>query len=211
MIKTWLADLNNFGIAAVDAFLLPGTIALSQFVAYAPALALRLGVAAETDGAFLPAVLSLLVWLLLAVLVWKFIRLLQDVARNVNAIVRAICSRILNHLHALKTLLVCKIRQMIPVRKSDNRVSIPEVRFDDLDLSILRTGAALPPGLVLSAPDIAGQLTVRPAQAQRSLDKLRKYELVDSVIGATDGFDNYRLTRSGVALLSVWHRGVSVS
>jgi DNA-binding PadR family transcriptional regulator len=47
---------------------------------------------------------------------------------------------------------------------------------------------------------------MRPAQVQRSLDKLRKYELVDSVIGSTDGFDNYRLTESGAFFLADWQR-----
>jgi DNA-binding PadR family transcriptional regulator len=46
---------------------------------------------------------------------------------------------------------------------------------------------------------------MRPASVQRILDKLRKHHLVDSAIGATDGFDNYRLTPSGVALLATWH------
>jgi len=69
-----------------------------------------------------------------------------------------------------------------------------------------RSPDALAPGFALSAPELAGQLTMRPAQVQRSLDKLRKYELVDSLIGSTDGFDNYRLTQSGAFFLADWQR-----
>jgi hypothetical protein len=85
-------------------------------------------------------------------------------------------------------------------------VSIPEVDLDDLDIAVLNSGVTLSPGLALTAPELSDQLTKRPAQVQRSLDKLRKYGLVDDTIGTTDGFDNYCLTRSGAYLLAVWQR-----
>ncbi len=80
------------------------------------------------------------------------------------------------------------------------------MKFDDLDLAVLRNSAAAGGGFVISAPDLAEQLTMRPAQAQRRLDKLRNYRMVDVVIGSTDGFDNYRLTQSGAAFLAMLQR-----
>jgi hypothetical protein len=206
MITNWLANLHDLGKVIYDAFLLPGDFILSQFVAHAPTLALRLGIGSEVDGLMLPAVLSLLTWLLLVVVAWKFVRLLQNVARIVNAAIRTICFRTSNGIRSVKTKLVCKFRQQIPRRGSSRVDTVPEVQFDNLDLAVLRTSAALAPGFALSAPELAGQLTMRPEQVQRSLDKLRKYELVDSVIGSTDGFDNYRLTQSGAFFLAVWKR-----
>jgi len=206
MITNWLTNLHDPGKVIYDAFLLPGDFVLTQFVAHAPTLALRLGIGGESDGLMLPAVLSLLVWLLLVVVAWKFIRLLQNVARIVNAAIRTICFRISCGIRSIKTKLVCTLRQRIPRRGSSGADTIPEVQIDNLDLAVLRTSAALAPGLALSAPELAGQLTLRPAQVQRSLDKLRKYELVDSVIGSTDGFDNYRLTDSGAFFLADWQR-----
>jgi hypothetical protein len=85
MITNWPANLHDLGKVIYDAFLLPGDFVLTQFVAYAPTLALRLGIGGEGDGLMLPAVLSLLAWLLLVVVAWKFVRLLQNVARIVNA------------------------------------------------------------------------------------------------------------------------------
>jgi hypothetical protein len=108
-------------------------------------------------------------------------------------------------------LLVCKLQNLNRRQLLSRPVSIPEVEFDDLDLAVLNTGMTLPPGLALTAAELSGQLTKRPAQVQRSLDKLRKYGLVDDVIGTTDGFDNYRPTRSGAAVLSMWHRAERVS
>ena len=145
----------------------------------------------------LPAIVSLLVWSSLSILVWKT--------------VRAVCSRIFYGTRRLKTFLVCKLQILNRRQLLSRPVSIPEVEFDDLDLAVLNTGMTLPPGLALTAAELSGQLTKRPAQVQRSLDKLRKYGLVDDVIGTTDGFDNYRLTRSGAAVLSMWHRAERVS
>jgi len=206
MITDWLANLHDPGKVIYDAFLLPGDFVLTQFVAHAPTLALGLGIGGEGDGLMLPAVLSLLVWLLLVVVAWKFIRLLQNVARIVNAKIRTICFRTSCGIRNVKTKLVCKFRELIPRRRSSRADTIPEVQLDNLDLAVLRTSGALAPGFALSAPELAGQLTMRPAQVQRSLDKLRKYELVDSVIGSTDGFDNYRLTQSGAFFLADWQR-----
>jgi hypothetical protein len=206
MITNWLSNLHDLGKVTYAAFLLPGDFILSQFVAHAPTLALRLGIGGEVDGLMLPTVLSLLTWLLLVVVAWKLVRLLQNVARIVNAAIRTICFRTSNGIRSVKTKLVCKFRQQIPRRGSSRADTVPEVQLDNLDLAILRTSAALAPGFALSAPELAGQLTMRPAQVQRSLDKLRKYELVNSVIGSTDGFDNYRLTQSGAFFLAVWKR-----
>jgi len=206
MITNWLSNLHDLDKVMYDTFLLPGDFILSQFVAHAPTLALRLGIGGEGDGPIIPAVLSLLVWLLLVVVAWKFVRLLQNVARIVNAAIRTICFRTSNGIRSVKTKLVCKFRQLIPRRGSSGADTILEVQFDNLDLAVLRTSATLAPGFALYAPELAGQLTMRTAQVQRSLDKRRKYELVDSVIGSTDGFDNYRLTQSGAFFLAVWQR-----
>ena len=197
MITNWLENLHDLGNAIYDGFLLPGTFVLSQFVTHASTLALRLGIGVEGNGVLSPAIVSLLVWSLVGMLVWKT--------------VRAVCSRIFYSTRRLKTFLICKLQRFKRRQLLSRPVSIPEVEFDDLDLAVLNTGMTLPPGLALTAAELSGQLTKRPAQVQRSLDKLRKYGLVDDVIGATDGFDNYRLSPSGAAVLSMWHRGERVS
>jgi hypothetical protein len=115
-------------------------------------------------------------------------------------------SRIFYGTRRLKTFLVCKFQNLNRRRLLSRPVSIPEVDLDDLDIAVLNSGVTLSPGLALTAPELSDQLTKRPAQVQRSLDKLRKYGLVDDTIGTTDGFDNYCLTRSGAYLLAVWQR-----
>jgi hypothetical protein len=192
MITNWLQILHDLGNAIYDLFLLPGTLVLSQLGAHAPELALKLGISGEDTGVILPATVSLLVWSLLGVLVWET--------------VRVVISRIFYGTRRLKTFLVCKFQNLNRRRLLSRPVSIPEVDLDDLDIAVLNSGVTLSPGLALTAPELSDQLTKRPAQVQRSLDKLRKYGLVDDTIGTTDGFDNYCLTRSGAYLLAVWQR-----
>ncbi len=76
MITDWLMTLHDLGNTIYDVFLLPGDFLLLQFVAQAPTLALRLGIDADSDVVLLSAVLSLLIWLLLVGVVWKFFRFL---------------------------------------------------------------------------------------------------------------------------------------
>jgi DNA-binding MarR family transcriptional regulator len=206
MITNWLANLQDLGKAIYNAFLLPGDFVLSEFVALAPTLALRLGVGGDGDGLMLPAVLSLLIWLLLVVVVGKFVGLLQNVARIANAATRTIYFRTSYGIRSVKTKLVCMWLKLFPRRAPGRADTITEVQFDDLDLAVLHAGAALAPGLALSASELAGQLTMRPALVQRSLDRLRKYELVDYGTGSADGIDNYRLTQSGAFFLAAWQR-----
>ncbi len=192
MITNWPANLHDLGNAAYDVFLWPGNFILSQLGAHAPELALKLGIGVEGNGLMLPAIVSLLVWSLLGILVWET--------------VRAVISRIFYGTRRLKTFLVCKFEKLNRRRLLSRPVSIPEVEFDELDIAVLNTGSTLPPGLALTATELSGQLTKRPAQVQRSLDKLRKYGLVDDTSGTPDGFDNFRLTRSGAYLLSMSQR-----
>ena len=80
------------------------------------------------------------------------------------------------------------------------------IEFHDLDIAVLRSASARGPGHAVSAPDLAEKFTLRPAQVQRSLDKLNKNKMLCSVIGSTDGYDNYRLTESGSAFVAMLQR-----
>ena len=62
------------------------------------------------------------------------------------------------------------------------------------------------PGYTMSAPELAEKFSCRPGRIQRSLDKLFQTRMLDSVIGSTDGFDNYRLTDSGAEFISMLQR-----
>jgi len=82
----------------------------------------------------------------------------------------------------------------------------PHVAFEDRDITVLDAIIARGPGFTLSAPELTEQLELRPSQVQRSLEKLRDSSLLQSVIGSTDGFDNYRITPIGEAFMQSWLR-----
>ncbi len=192
MITNWLANLHDLDKTIYDLFLLPGTFVLSQIGALAPELALKLGIGVKGNGVMFPAIVSLLVWSLSGILVRKA--------------VRAVSARIFYGIRNFKTFLVCKFQKLNRRRLLRRPISIPDVELDDLDIAVLNFGMTLSPGHALTAAEQSGELTQHPEQVQRSLDKLRKYGLVNDTTGTTDGFDNYYLTRSGAYLLTMWQR-----
>lgn len=192
MDANWPVTLHDLGNAAYDAFLWPGKLILSQVGTYAPELSLQSVTGVEGDGILLTAIVSLMAWSLLGVAAWKT--------------VKTVCAQIYYGACRVRTHLLCQTQRLNRRRMLSQPVEIPEVEFDELDIAVLNTGATLPQGFPLTAVDLSGPLTNRPVQVQRSLDKLRKYGLVDDMLGTTGGFDNYRLTRTGAALLSMWNR-----
>jgi RIO-like serine/threonine protein kinase len=83
------------------------------------------------------------------------------------------------------------------------------IEFDDLDMAVLRSVSMKGPGFAFSAPDLASRFRLRPSQVQRSLEKLDRNKMLASVIGSTDGYDNYRLTNHGIAYLAMFQRQLS--
>ena len=103
-------------------------------------------------------------------------------------------------------MVVCRLREFVPRRRDDGLDAVPEIDFDDLDLTVLRTAAASGPGMATSAPEVAEKFKLRPSQVQRSVDKLRRNNMLDAVIGTTDGYENFRLSPSGATFVAMWQR-----
>jgi hypothetical protein len=192
MDTNWPANLHELGDAAFDAFLLPGTYIFSQIGALLPELAIKLGIGIDGNGLALLAFVSALAWSLGGFLAWKVLKALGAQLVYVSRRIRAF--------------LFDNMQKVNRRRVLSRPVTVPDVEIDNLDMAILNTGMTLPPGLMLTAAELSGQLTRRPDQLQRRLEKLRKYGLIDGALGETDGYDNYRLTRSGAAVVSMWHR-----
>lgn len=186
------ATFEYLAIAAYDLFMWPGNFLWSRLPQYAPWMTPELEVAGANAGILPPAIVSVIAWSLFLYLAWKLIT--------------AICSSMFYGARRITALLTSNLQARSRRRFLSQPVEVPEVEFDDLDIAVLDLGSTIPPGFALTAAELSGQLTRRPAQVQQSLEKLRRYGLVDNVIGSTDGFDNYRLTRSGATILSMWKR-----
>lgn len=205
MITDDTTILRHVGNTIYDIFVLPGDFLLSQFAGQAPAVASMLGLVGDDQSEVLPVVLSLLIWILLAVIAMKIFRLWQNILRIVTATIKAISFRISLTTCILRTALMRTVRRLIP-RRSNKTYTTLDVEFDDLDLAVLRSAAACGPAFTTSAPELADQLKLRPGRIQRSLDKLSNNKMLDYVIGSTDGFETYRLSQSGAFYMAMWQR-----
>lgn len=206
MIENWLSTLREFGTLVREIYLAPGDFVLSKFSEIAPVTASGWGVSTNGDAIMQAAVTSGIFWFLMAIITWRLYRYCQSFLRNLVAVFHTVWYRSRQAGGSLKTRLVCRLREFVPGRRDDGIDAVPEIDFDDLDLAVLRSAAARGPGLALSAPEIAEKFKLRPSQVQRSVDKLRHSKMLDSVIGSTDGYENFRLSPSGATFVAMWQR-----
>jgi hypothetical protein len=199
MIDNWLSSIREI-------YLVPGDFVLSKFAELAPLTAASWGIANSDDSIAAAAVLSGIFWLLMTFIAWRLYRYSSSLLRNIVALYHTAWYRGRQAAGSLKTRLLCRLREFVPRRRDDGIDTTPEIDFDDLDLAVLRTAAARGPGLATSAPEIAEKFKLRPSEVQRSVDKLRRNRMLDTVIGNTDGYDNFRLSPSGATFVAMWQR-----
>jgi hypothetical protein len=206
MINNWLSTLREFGALVREIYLVPGDFVLSKFAELAPVTATNWGISAGSDSTVQAAVISAIFWILMSIIAWRLYRYCQSFVRNFIAVLHTAWYRGRQAAGSLKTLFVCRLREFVPRREEHGIDAIPEIDFDDLDLAVLRSAAARGPGLATSAPEIAEKFKLRPSQVQRSIDKLCRNKMLDTVIGTTDGYDNFRLSPSGATFVAMWQR-----
>jgi len=204
MIDRLLSDLAQIGDALTGAFLLPGEFLLSAFDRLAPD---TVAILTRGHGALIVTFIgALLTWSVATILGLMFLRFCRNLVRQASAFVLTLWHRTRMALASLRMRIVWTIRSLLPHRKRPEENLAPTIEFDDLDMAVLHSVSAKGPGFAMSAPDLAEIFTLRPTQVQRSLDKLSRNKLLASVIGSTEGFENYRLTESGLAFIAMWQR-----
>lgn len=206
MIKDSLSTLRDFGLLIREIYLAPGDFLLSKFAELAPVTAANWGIGGSAEPITQVAVTSGVFWVLLLLIAWRLYRYGQSFFRNLIAVIHTAWYRGRQAAGSLKTRVVCRLREFVPRRRESGIDTVPEIDFDDLDLAVLRSAAARGPGLAMSAPEIAEKFKLRPSQVQRSVDKLRQNKMLETVIGTTDGYDNFRLSPSGATFIAMWQR-----
>jgi len=196
----------NHSLPMSNFFTLPGEYAINQLALHAPGMASLLGVTEAGTSITFTIILSLLIWILACVSFWGSIRLVKNLYRITGALVRTLWYRVTQTAGGLKTRFVCNFRQLIPLRHADEQKTMPEVELDDFDFTVLQAAANRGPGFTTSAPELASQYGLRPSQFHQSLRKLQNSRMIATVIGSTDGFDNYGLTDYGAAYIKMWER-----
>jgi RIO-like serine/threonine protein kinase len=109
---------------------------------------------------------------------------------------------------SLKTKMLWKYREYF-AHKTTQAETVSQTQFDDMDIAVLASISRGGSETTSSAPQLAQKYKLRPAQVQDRLDELEKNYMLHSVNRSTDGYDNYRLTESGLALLAMCERQAS--
>lgn len=202
--ENFLTLLRVAGNAVYDALFWPGYQLLVQISNLSPQFASNLS--AQGNDTVAVFIASLSYWFLAIVLLVMLRRLYREFAIFITALLSAIAFRISHKVGSAKTKLVCLVRKRLSWDKPRPGNEESMVEFDRLDLAIMKSAFTKGPGFAMSAPELAEQFSLRPSQIQRSLDKLRENSMVSVVIGSTDGFDNYRLTKSGATFIAMLKR-----
>jgi len=198
------SQLSAIGGPVYEVFVLPGEALLSAFAKLAPQ---TVAILTLNNGAIIvPLILALIVWTLAIVAGLMVLGFLKAVVRQIDALIRTTIRRTTIALGDLRFRIVWTMRKLIPRRKAKAEGDGPMIEFDDIEIAVLRSGCAKGPGFALSAPELAEQFTLRPSQIQRRLERLSQIKMLTSVIGSTDGYDNYRVTDHGIAFIRMWQR-----
>jgi hypothetical protein len=189
-----------------DLFTLPGIYLLEALTAYAPNAAALLGISHPSDSIILLIALSTFAWVLVVIACSGIVILARNAYRVSEAMIRTLGYRAMQSARNLRTWTICRYKSLLPKQTASSLESIAEVQFDDLDFTVLRAAAERGPGFCTSAAELAGKYSLLPSQFQKTLDKLSSNKMLTTVIGSTDGFDNYRITDYGVAYLQMWEK-----
>ncbi len=188
----------------IAGFLAPGEFLLREAALRAPGALAALDVGAADSTAVL--CLAVAYWLVVLLVAARILRIVRLVMRKISTFLRIVYFWIALFARSIKTLFVCTLRKLSLWRRPGNLDETRFVEISETELAFLRHAAERGPGFAVSAPDLAESFAMRPAQAQRYLDSLAANRLVDYAFGATDGFENYRLTDTGAAFLAMWNR-----
>ena len=203
---TAIISFRNHSLDMLNFLTFPGEYLrnlIDQHIPYLPSL---LGVTSAEDSIGFTIMLTMLAWILVCISLWGVVRLVQNLYRRADSLVRSLCYRTGQTAGNIKTRVVCIVRRFFPLRQSSGVKTLPEITFDDFEFTVLQAVGDCGAGFTTSAPELASKFGMRPGQFKKSLRKLHSSKMIDTVIGSTDGFDNYRLTDYGASYMKVWNQ-----
>ena len=183
-------------------FMTPGEWLASKTIEHAPSLAASLGISAGESSVLAPLVLSILSWMIIALLGRRLLYTLRGLLKAIGVIIMRVKFRTLIALHSFTTTL--GLESLMWWKDTESEVESSKLSLNRLDLMVLKLAKAAGPGFALSAPELSDRMNLRPAQIQECLDKLSQNDLLDFTRGTTDGYENYRLNETGAYILTMW-------
>lgn len=180
------------GSGPAEWLLTPGHAAWDWLSTASPAIARGLAGGAEPGALFIAG---------LAIAAWLFLLLaaavvLRGLARFALWLAHSVGYWLGNAWGDLRVKFIVRLKRLDWRRRHVGFVQ-QEIELDPMDLAVLDHGATLAPGFAISVTDLSERLHTRPSLIERSLAKLHQHKLVDTLMGSTDGYGNYRLTDSG--------------
>ena len=216
LLPPWASDLNLDGEVTLadhvlwlkQALLLPGDWVLSATARFAPNLIAQLGLAGTETGGAASLLVSIAVYLVTLLLVLHITRsLLRKLAYWIDSLRIAATVRLRSIARRWQAL-----REWRPFGMPSRGLAVEaDVVISEADLAVLRTQSKLQPGYVLTAPEIANIIRLRPSQVEAILEKLRALQLVEFAFGSLDGYDGYRITSTGRMYLKACGESVALA
>ncbi len=183
-------------------FMTPGEWLASKTIEHAPSLAASLGISAGESSVLAPLVLSILSWMIIALLGRRLLYTLRGLLKAIGVMIMRVKFRTLIALHSFTTTL--GLESLMWWKDAEPEVESSKLSLNRLDLMVLKLAKAAGTGFALSAPELSDRMNLRPAQIQECLDKLSQNDLLDFTRGTTDGYENYRLNETGAYILTMW-------
>jgi hypothetical protein len=203
MIDQTLSTLADLANAALRGLMLPGDFLLSAFAWIAPHSAEML--TSGTGKSVVMFVLSLIGWTIIVIIGLLLSRACRGLARQIGSMFRILLWNAKMFMGNLKTRKLWKYRKFF-AHKTTQAETVSQTQFDDMDIAVLASISRSGSGTASSAPELAQKYKLRPAEIQDRLDELADNHMLHSINRSTDGYDNYRLTESGLALLAMCER-----
>lgn len=203
MISDTLHIVQTAGISALNMLVLPGHLILTELERFAPGLVSGWGI--TVDNSWLLYAVTSLFWLVVVLVIRTVLNFFRNLGIRCRRYKDAIVFRLNMEWRFFRKNLG-RFSTLLSRNRLEEIVEPRHVDFDTLDISILEAIASRGPGFAVSAPDIAEQMGLRPGKIQQHLDKLTRNSMLESVLGSTDGYENFRLTPSGESFIAMLQR-----
>lgn len=183
-------------------FFTPGDLAVRWLLARTPHTAGMLGVESVDDSETMVAALSLISWLLVAVLVKAAYNVIRDTIFCVVSLYRRFVAAAAYRFRMIGRAIAAPIRKLDWLLAGRKLRFLEEFEISELQFAVLRAQSMRPPGHAITAIEAAEELRIRPLRAQQALSSLAALHLMEVSFATSDGCPGYFLTRPGEAYVA---------
>jgi DNA-binding MarR family transcriptional regulator len=192
-------SVSDLGPMLVHVFFLPGDSLLWLAFGYAPGIAEFLNLSHSAFGGVESALLSTLGWLIGILALGTVYSMLNRFVWAVRAYLSGLYTELMRRTRVGRILMAYRVRSWREARaESELSEFTTEVELDDTDMKVLNLHSRLGSDTALGLREIAQRIGVSVPEAQGTVDKLKRLELLANRM---DEKRSYRLTQPGQMFL----------